>query len=306
MPFSHQVKGELARHMPPQRCCQVTELSTLLRLDGKAAEVAGGWDVELTVSNPTVARKALLLFKEVLGPERPELRRVSRGGSRRCYAVRAASAAGVTGELVRAARDGFSDPDLPLPPRVCCRRALLRAVVLCRGWFSEPGRQNHMEIVLDEAAARYVERCFASLSLSVRSMRRKAHRVLYVKDGDTIVDILNHTGAHAALLEFENARIAKDVRNAINRVVNCETANVDKTVAAAMAQIEAIRRIDAHLGLANLPPKLQEAAELRAKYPYASLHELAELTSPQVTRSAVMYRLRRLMEIAEKLPHGST
>lgn len=292
--------------MPLQRCCQLTELTTVLRLEGKSVQGPNGWDVQVTLANPAAARKAFLLFKQLLGARRLELKRVPKSRGRRTYSVCLPTAEGIEGELIRAASLRFSDAELTVPDRLCCRRSVLRAVLLCRGWFAEPERQHHMEITLSEDAAPYVAECFESLGISVRHGVKKSGRLLYVKDGDTLVEILSHIGAHSALLQFESVRIAKDVRNSINRVVNCETANVDKTVSAAMRQVEAIRKIDRELGLSNLSPKLQEVAQLRAKYPYASLNELAELTSPQVSRSTVLYRLRRLIKIADELPQRST
>lgn len=306
MPFSSQVKGELARHMPPARCCQLTELGTILRLEGRATQSNPGWEVEVTLSNPAAARKAFLLFKQLLGSRRLQLQRTAKGAGRRGYLVRIPETTGAEMELLQAAITQFSDPNLTLPERICCRRSLARAVLLCRGSFSDPGRQNHLELQLDDQAIPYVSKCFESLNITVRRMRRRGTQVLYIKDGDTIVELLKQTGAHNALLQFESVRIAKDVRNSINRVVNCETANVDKTVSAAMEQVAAIRRIDAHLGMGKLSPKLQEVARLRAQYPYASLQELAELTSPPVSRSTVMYRLKRLVKIADELPHRAT
>lgn len=284
----------------------MTELSAILRLEGTSRQKASGWEVEVTLSNPATARKAFLLFKQLLGPRELDVRRVQRRAGRRAYSVRISQATGSEKELLKAAELGFAAEDLLVPKRLCCRRSLLRAVLLCRGSIADPERQNHLEIPLSAAAAPYIKECLEQLGIHPGSMRRKSGPVLYIKDGETIVEFLGQIGAHNALLKLENIRISKDVRNSINRLVNCETANVDKTVNAAMQQVEAIRRVDKQLGLGGLSPKLQEVAMLRAKHPYASLQELAELTSPRVSRSTVQYRLRRLMEIAEDLPHVAT
>lgn len=302
MPFSNQVKGELARHMPAQACCQVTELSTILRLEGNGRGTDTGWEVEVTLSNPAAARKAFLLFKQLLGSRRLDLQRVQRGAGRRAYVVRIPQATGAEMELLQAAKVGFGEADLALPKRLCCRRAILRATLLCRGSFADPERQNHLEIPVTPEAAAYVAKCLESLDIVPGLTQRKSGLVLYLKDGERIVELLKQVGAHNALLRLENVRIAKDVRNSVNRVINCETANVDKTVTAAMEQVEAIRKVDQTVGLATLSPKLQEAAQLRTQHPYATLQELAELTSPPISRSSVLYRLKRLMKIAEHLP----
>lgn len=289
--------------MPDRRCCQLTELGAILGLDGRGVHSESGWAVQVTLSNASAARKAFLLFKQLLGPRRVQLQREGKGAGRPPYVVTIPSPTAEELELLRAARERFAVEGGDPPERVCCSRALVRAVLLCRGSFADPARQNHVEMQLGEASAPYVERTFEQLAIPVGRTRRRGGPVLYLKDGDAIVDLLQQTGAHNALLQYENVRIAKDVRNSINRLVNCETANVDKTVSAAMAQIEAIRKIDAGPGLQSLGPKLQEVAVLRSRHPYASLQELAEMTDPPVSRSTVRYRLNRLMKIAEELPH---
>jgi hypothetical protein len=128
--------------------------------------------------------------------------------------------------------------------------------------------------------------------------------VLYIKEGEQIVDILNIIGAHQALLKLEDIRVLKEVRNNINRLVNCETANLEKTIEASMRQIESIELIKKKLGLSRLPDNLREIAELRLEYPEASLKEIGELASPPVGKSGVNHRFRKIEEIAEELKGG--
>lgn len=302
MAFSTQVKGELARYMPEKRCCQLTELGTILALEGRGVRSEAGWDVEVTLTNTAAARKAFLLFKQLLGPRPVQLGKAGKVAGRPSYVVRIPSPTEQELEVLRSARRQVGAGGMTSPERVCCSRAVVRAALLCRGSFADPARQNHVEMQLDEASISAVEGTFARLGITVGRMTRRGEPVLYLKDGDSIVDLLQQTGAHQALLQYENVRIAKDVRNSINRLVNCETANVDKTVSAAIAQLDAIRKIDARRGLQSLGPKLQEVAVLRARHPYATLQELAEMTDPPVSRSTVRYRLARLMKIAEDLP----
>lgn len=302
MAFSTQVKGELARYMPEKRCCQLTELGAILALEGRGVRSEAGWDVEVTLTNTAAARKAFLLFKQLLGPRPVQLGKAGKVAGRPSYVVRIPSPTEQELEVLRSARRQVGAGGMTSPERVCCSRAVVRAALLCRSSFADPARQNHVEMQLDEASISAVEGTFARLGITVGRMTRRGEPVLYLKDGDSIVDLLQQTGAHQALLQYENVRIAKDVRNSINRLVNCETANVDKTVSAAIAQLDAIRKIDARRGLQSLGPKLQEVAVLRARHPYATLQELAEMTDPPVSRSTVRYRLARLMKIAEDLP----
>jgi hypothetical protein len=125
--------------------------------------------------------------------------------------------------------------------------------------------------------------------------------VVYVKEGEHIVDLLNIMEAHVALMDLENVRILKEMRNSVNRQVNCETANISKTVGAAVKQMEDIDYIRKKRGLESLPDNLREVALLRLEYPEASLKELGMRLSPTVGKSGVNHRLRRISEIAEEL-----
>ena len=125
--------------------------------------------------------------------------------------------------------------------------------------------------------------------------------MVYIKEGSQIVDFLNVVEAHVALMDFENIRIVKEVRNSVNRQVNCETANIGKTVAAAAKQIEDIRYIECNMGLRKLAKGLRETAELRLEYPDASLQELGEMLQPPIGKSGVNHRLRKLGNIADEL-----
>ena len=132
-------------------------------------------------------------------------------------------------------------------------------------------------------------------------MQRKKHYVVYLKEGSQIVDILNVMEAHVALMEFENIRIMKDMRNSVNRKVNCETANINKTVSAAVRQTEDIKYIQDTVGFDKLPEGLKDVALTRLTYPDATLKELGTLLENPVGKSGVNHRLRKLSEIAEKL-----
>ncbi len=130
---------------------------------------------------------------------------------------------------------------------------------------------------------------------------RKDNYVVYIKEGEQIVDLLNIVGAHQALLKLEDIRVLKNVRNNINRLVNCETANLSKTIDASMKQVENIRIIDEKMGINKLPNTLREIAELRLEYSEASLKELGEMLSPPVGKSGISHRFRKIESIADDL-----
>ena len=184
----------------------------------------------------------------------------------------------------------------------CCKRSFLRGAFLTSGSMSDPNKSYHFEIVCDEAPlAEQLRELMLSFGLDGKVVERKQHYVVYLKEGSQIVDVLNVMEAHVALMEFENVRIMKDMRNSVNRKVNCETANINKTVSAAVKQTEDIKYIQDANGLDKLPEGLKDVALTRLAYPDATLKELGELLEHPVGKSGVNHRLRKLSEIAEKL-----
>lgn len=186
--------------------------------------------------------------------------------------------------------------------RTCCKRAFLRGAFLCVGSISDPEKSNHLEFVCnDEESAELLKGYMAEFDVTAKTVRRKKYFVVYLKDGEEIVNLLNVMGAHVSLMEFENQRILKEISNSVNRRVNCETANIAKTVTASAKQVEDIILIRDTGGFQKLPQNLREMAQVRIDYPDASLKELGSYLDPPVGKSGVNHRLRRLSEIAEKL-----
>jgi DNA-binding protein WhiA len=184
----------------------------------------------------------------------------------------------------------------------CCKRAYLRGAFLSAGSISDPEKSYHLEITTNNRKyAGELSQIMQFFDMRPKDVERKGSYVVYLKESENIVRFLNITGAHGALLELENIRIRKDMRNNINRIVNCETANLEKTVNAAVRQIENIKYIDECIGLNKLSPSLREIAELRLKYSDASLRELGQMLVPPVGKSGVNHRLRKLERIADDL-----
>ncbi len=211
-----------------------------------------------------------------------------------------------TVKMYRRSNDGYELQtdvvDGLLLQQTCCRRAFLRGCFLTSGSISDPNKGYHLEIVCrTEAQANQIQEIMKSFSLGAKIVERKKHFVVYLKEGEQIVDMLNIMGAHVALMRVENIRIEKELRNSVNREVNCETANLAKTAKASRKQIEDIAYIVSHAGLSSLPENLQEIATLRLENREASLKELGELLTPPIGRSGVNHRLRRISEIAENL-----
>ena len=186
--------------------------------------------------------------------------------------------------------------------RSCCRRAFIRGSFLASGSMSNPEKSYHIEIVCASMKkAEQLQNIINSFGLDAKVVGRKRVYVVYLKEGSQIVDLLNVMEAPVALMEMENIRILKEMRNSVNRKVNCETANINKTVSAAMKQVNDIRYIRDTIGLKELPEGLQEIAELRLEYPNETLKELGDLLQVPLGKSGVNNRLRKLSEIAEHL-----
>ena len=186
--------------------------------------------------------------------------------------------------------------------RNCCKRAFIRGIFLACGSVTDPERGYHLEMAVGTIGkAEELVQILADFQIPAKVVERKKNYIVYIKEGALIVDLLNVMEAHVALMEFENVRILKEMRNSVNRQVNCETANIYKTVNAAVKQIEDIRYIEETTGFSSLPEPLEQMARLRLQYPEASLLELGKMLTPVVGKSGVNHRLRKLKEIAEDL-----
>lgn len=184
----------------------------------------------------------------------------------------------------------------------CCQRAYLRGAFLSGGSITDPDKTYHLEITNDNLfIAEEINNLMIQFDLKAKTLKRKESYVTYLKEGQDISDFLNIVNAHSSLMNLENVRIIKDMRNQVNRIVNCETANLSKTVNAAVRQIENIKFIIKTIGLDNIPEGLKEIAQLRIEYSEASLAELGKMLEPSLSKSGVNHKLRKLNEMAENL-----
>ncbi len=303
MSFSSDVKNELARLESNKSCCDKAELLGLLRMSG--AIVIRGSDVGINFStaNAALARRVLQFLKnyyqvktEVVVSRSRRLRKNNR------YQVQVLPDAKVNRAMAELQLLSVeSDIKNPLLSRHCCKRAFLRGAFLGGGSITRPSGDYHMEMVTDnESFAQCIVRNMNTFSLKAKLTERKKDYVVYLKDSDRIVRFLNVIGAHTSMMEFENVRILKEMRNNVNRLVNCETANLNKVIKAAVKQVACIKYLDEHLGLKKLSQTLQDTARLRLEYPEASLNELVEY-SGGIGKSGLNHRLRKLQTLAEKL-----
>ncbi len=316
MSFSGDIKKELLRQLPAARHCQIAELAALFDLVGRVRQDESGSEyLEIHTENLTVARKSYMLLISVFhDPVEVLVRNHNIRGNIREYYIIVRSrqtiismlkALKMMDEQGRIAVDCLGHQHR-LIQNTCCKRAFLRGVFLAAGSLSDPEKAYHLEFALfSEQFASFIKDILAFFELEAKIVRRKRYFVVYIKEGSQIVDFLNVVEAHIALMEFENVRIVKEVRNSVNRQVNCETANIGKTVAAAAKQIEDIEFIECNMGLRKLARGLREIAELRLEYPDASLQELGKMLDPPIGKSGVNHRLRKLGIIANELKEES-
>ena len=301
MSFSGQIKEELAQVISSPRHCQLAELAALVQFCGHIEE-----DASLLVQseNPLVIRKCFTLLKKTFKIEavaksqmQTQNYRLFVTGEDAFRVLEALKICDTAGHLMMR---HLTDP--VLIKNSCCKRAYLRGCYMAVGSMSDPYKSYHLELVCGlQAQAEQLLKILHDFSLDAKMIVRKKYYVVYMKEGENIADFLNITEAHKALMEFENTRIYKGMRNMVNRKVNCEAANITKTVNAATRQVEDIRLIREKMGLEGLPEPLRQMAYVRLENPQASLGELGKLLDPPVGKSGVNHRLRKLGELAKEL-----
>lgn len=313
MSFSKKVKEELLSASGSARHCQLAELAALFEFYGYIEGTAHGRPaIGISTENKTISIKCFTLLKKTFNIySSVSVQKHGIQSKNLIYRLKIEDA-GSANEILMALKlydeiaKTYQKADITVNPvlirSACCKRAYLRGVYLAVGSMSNPEKGYHLEFVFDRKdQAEHLIAVLKDFSIEAREVLRKKYHVVYLKDGEAIVDLLNIMGAHVALMELENTRIYKEMRNSINRRVNCEAANITKTVNAAAKQVEDILYIRDYYGFGKLPANLKQMALLRLDYPDATLKELSELSDPPVGKSGINHRLRKLSELAERL-----
>ena len=309
MSFSGMVKEELERRVDSARHCNMAELAAILCACGSVHRDENGKKyIRITTENECVLRKCFTLLKKtynIIAENAGCSETGSRGKGFRVNISGEESVESVLyGTRIQELPDGmlYLEEQSLLIKRDCCRRAFIRGAFMSSGSISDPRKSYHFEIVCaDEQKADQIQTMIRSFDIDAKTVLRKKSHVVYVKEGAQIVDMLAVMGASVALMDLENIRILKEISNSVNRKVNCETANISKTVSAAVKQMDDIRLIQEKIGFQSLAEGLAETARLRIEYPEASLKELGSMLNPRVGKSGMNHRLRRLGRIADGL-----
>lgn len=313
MSFSSTTKNELSRIELNENCCALAELAALVRMNG-TIQIMGMKKINLkfTTENAAIARRIFSILKMIYDTDVEVMVRRNRQLKKNNNYLIVVNSKEVSSKIledvgfIEKGGTNFFSPKYKLPKKIiskrCCRRSYVRGAFLGGGSISNPEKTYHLEFVTNnEEHAKDLSEIINSFELHSKIVIRKENYVVYIKEGEQIVDLLNIIGAHQALLKLEDIRVLKDVRNNINRLVNCETANLGKTINASMRQIEQIELIRDKMGLNKLASNLREIAEMRLDNPDASLKEIGEMLNPKIGKSGVNHRFRKLEEIAEEL-----
>ena len=304
--FSGEVKEELSKNLAEKEHCHIAEIAAIIGMCGKVAiDSRERYSIKVRTENVSVARKYFTLLRKTFNIDTETLVSANKSKGHTTYTViikRHEDAMRVLSETKLMDDDGEISEEFSIIRRPCCKRAYLRGAFLAAGSISNPEKSYHIEIVCaNRKRANQIKMLINGFRLDSKVILRKNSYVVYLKEGSQIVDLLNIIEAPISLMKMENVRILKEMRNTVNRKVNCETANINKTVSAAAKQAEDIAFVQKTIGVSKLPDTLQEVARLRLAHPEASLKELAELSTSEIGKSGINHRLRKLSEIAEEL-----
>ncbi len=328
MSFSTKVKEEIGRHLSRSRHCRIAELLALVLATGEVSFRDGTVELHLKPENELISKKLCLLIDVLFE------RQIQYELSDKCIIITNQDMVDRILQTIKlydyvdfleedwldedelmaieddtvtyVSSHGISLQNCQFPKQViqkdCCKKAFLRGIFLATGSVSDPSKAYHFEIVVrNKDMAASVQEVMQSFLLDAKVVKRKKYYIVYLKEGAMIVDMLKIMEASVNLMDMENVLILKEMRNDINRRVNCETANIKKTVNAARRQIDDILYIEKKKGLKYLSDSLRQIAELRLEEPDANLVELGEMLNPPVSKSGVNHRLRKISEIANRL-----
>jgi len=312
MSFASAIKKEMTQ-IENTDCCKEAELAALIRMNGVLSINGHRHVLDIQTENAAIARRIYTLIKSLYPyPIKLLVRKKMKLKKNNIYIAR----------IEEGTKDILESLNLLMEPlsinrtisnkylkKDCCKRAYLRGAFLAGGSVNNPETSSyHLEIANTyEEHNNSLCELMNQFDLRARILERRNGFITYIKEAEKITEFLNYTGAHQALFKFEDVRIIRDMRNSVNRLVNCETANLNKTISAAFRQVENIKLIDQVVGLETLPDKLYEIAKLRIEHQDATLKELGELMpGEKISKSGINHRLKRIDKIADQLrqQHG--
>ena len=296
MSFSADVKQELCRAPLSRKCCAQAEAYGVLLY----CNTFSSSEIRIITESEAFAQRLPSLFKKAF---QITFDRLPDGEGKHIFLIR-------NPEKLAVVQQVFGGEERALALHInfgvlegnCCRISFLRGAFLAGGSVTDPQKGYHLELSTShQSVSREMVALMRELDLEPKDAPRKGNAVIYFKQSDRIEDFLTSIGAPISAMEVMNAKLEKDLRGSVNRRVNCDAANLDKAVEAAMVQIEAIRALEEAGILTTLPEKLQEVANLRREHPADTLIQLAQRCDPPITKSALNHRLRKLIDMSKAL-----
>lgn len=298
MSFSSDTKAELCREGLGKRCCAVAEAYGVLLYCNQF----GAGEIRIVTGSEEFAERLPKLFKRAFGVAFDPLPTAPMKGKRSFSITNPKSIDFIFRAYGYEAGTSLAHHiNLGVLEEPCCKSSFLRGAFLAGGSISAPEKSYHLELVTPHFhVSRETVSILLELGFSPKDATRAGNYITYFKQSNAIEDFLTLLGAPVSAMGIMSAKIEKDMRNTINRRVNCDSANADKIVSAAQEQLDVIRRIDQRMGFSELPEKLRETALLRIANPEASISDLAALALPPVSKSCMSHRLRKLVELGTK------
>jgi len=299
--FSYDTKTELCKYIPDGKCCAIAECYGIL-LYGNTFNAR---EIRIITGNQNLGKRLVERFYRAFSVSLDILPESGKTG-KQAYIINDPKKLDRIFETY-----GFSPGsllahhvNLGVIEEECCRRSFIRGAFLTGGAITNPEKSYHLELVTDHFnVSRETYSLLLDMEFFPKETTRSGNNVVYFKQSSAIKDFLTLVGAPLHAMQLMSAKIEKDMRNSVNRKVNCDTANVAKTVDASAAQIDAIRIIEEAGVFEALPEKLRKTASLRLQNPELSIKELADISTPPVTKSCLNHRLRKLVELSEMKPH---
>lgn len=296
MTFSARVKEELCRAKISKKCCALAECYGILLF-------CNSWtshEVRIVTESDAFARRLPLLFRKAFHMDFDRRPSLTEPGKRVFVIDQSAKLATLEGCYGYEPGQTVSRTlNFPAVEEECCRLAFCRGAFLAGGAVTDPEKDYHLEwVTTHRAVSRAFPVILREMGFSAKQAARKGNFVIYVKHSETLEELLTAMGAGVSAMAVMNAKLEKDIRNGVNRRVNCDAANLDKAVQASQEQLAAIVKLEERGELSSLPDKLQETARLRREFPECTLSELAAQCVPPVSKSCLNHRLRKLMALA--------
>lgn len=301
MSFASQAKNAICKTQASTWCCRRSELCALVCFAG---DVSSGGALKIRIENENVAAQICILLSDILGMNDIHFSRPAAQGGWYTLVLSRPEELDNLADGLGLLHDGTFTlyPNEDITDFDCCKLSFIRGAFLGGGSIIAPEKNYHMEFVTRRARlADKLTELLEFYGVNARLTVRKNHFVVYLKESDAIAELLGILGAGGAMMELYNVKIERELRNAVNRQVNCDSANMDKTIAAASRQLQAIKKIQNSVSLDALPDTLKEMARLRVENPELPLGELGKLANPPIGKSGVNHRLGRIIEFAETL-----